>query len=85
MKPDRNGGGLNGWPMPPQINRTDASIISASAKVTIRLSSGSLSYSRRIRTRSATMPMPTDDDRRQDDGRPAEGLIQRQREIGAQA
>ena len=43
MKPDRNGGGLNGWPMPPQISRTEASISSASAKVTIRLISGSLS------------------------------------------
>ena len=41
--PDNSGGGLKGWPSPPQISRTVASIISASENVTIRLISGSLS------------------------------------------
>ena len=84
MKPDRNGGGLNGWPMPPQIRRTLASIISARAKVMIRLSSGSLSYSRRISMRSTATPMKPTIDGREHDGGPAEGLVQREREVRAQ-
>ena len=82
--PDRNGGWLNGWPMPPKTRRSRASIISANANVMIRLTSGSLSYSWRIRVFSTSHADRADQERGQKHGGPAEILVQGQREIRAQ-
>src|SRR5580658_2325702 len=54
--PEKIGGWLNGWPIPPYTSCSSAWIISARANVMIRLTSGSLSYSRRMSNRSTTMP-----------------------------